>query len=253
MLRRVMVCLDDRPGGHAALDSALRFAASYGATLTGLVVRDPQKDTATQDAREDLLLHGFREGCLGRGLTSAWLVRDGLPGDLIPQAARAFDLVVIGRDEGPREPGGSIASTLVRRVGCPVMLVSSEPAALATIALAYDGSQGADRALALTADVATHWKGGEVAVALIGVDAGDGHVRQALIEAEQYLDTYHLAHRTHALEGAAADLIAQVALREKAELLVMGAYGHSRAREVLVGSTTHQLVDRWKGALLLWR
>ena len=35
MLRRVMVCLDDRPCGRMSLESALQFATGYGATLTG--------------------------------------------------------------------------------------------------------------------------------------------------------------------------------------------------------------------------
>lgn len=282
MFRRVMVCLDDSNSGRLSFDAAVRFAAGYGSTLTGLLIREPfaipswpamegmapaslsatsqttfeqalhDHETA-QDKREDRLLHTFRETCRARGLTHAWRVVSGSPGELIPLVARAFDLVVIGRGDKPDSALGSVASTLVRGLACPVLLVSGEPSPLSRIALAYDGSLGANRALALTADIASHWKGDDVAVVLIGVDSGNNAVREAFIEAERYLDTYHLAHRSHILEGPAAELIVEVAAREKAELLVMGAYGHSRARELLLGSTTQNVIERWKGELLLWR
>lgn len=263
MLRRVMVCLDDRNSGRLGLDAGLRFAAGYGSTLTGLLIREPlaapvdeqaaHAHEAAQDAREERLLHTFREACHSRGLTHAWRVVTGLPAEVIPLAARTFDLVVIGRGDKPDSALGSVASSLVRSLATPVLVVSGELESLRTIALAYDGSHGADRALALAADLASHWKGEDLAVVLIGVDPGDDSVRQALVEAERYLDTYHLAHRTHVLEGPAAECITDVARREKAELLIMGAYGHSRAHELLLGSTTQQVTDRWKGELLLWR
>ena len=38
-----------------------------------------------------------------------------------------------------------------------------------------------------------------------------------------------------------------------ADLLVMGAYGHSLVREVLLGSTTRSVIARWHRPILLWR
>ena len=282
MLRRVMVCLDDRPSGRKGLEAALQFAGGYGATLTGLLIREPASVAAwtsfdglapaaltpggaialeavlvdhqtEQDIHEDRVLHMFHEACRARGLPCAWRVSTGFPGEVIPLEARTFDMVVIGRGEKPDDALGSVADSLVRHLSCPVMVVSREPEPLSTIALAFDGSHGADRALALAADVATHWKGDPVAVVLIGVSDGTDRVAEALIEAERYLDVYHLAHRSHIVEGKPADVIPEIARSEKAELLVMGAYGHSRARELLLGSTTRDVIERWTGQLLLWR
>lgn len=260
MLRRVMVCLDDSNSGRMGLDAALRFATAYGSTLTGLLIREPpppdqpvHDHEAAQDAREERLIHAFREACRSRALTHAWRVMSGAPGQLIPLAARAFDLVVIGRGAKPDSALGSVASTLVRELACPVMVVAGESSTLRTIAVAYDGSHGASRALALAADIAVHEKDPEIAVVLIGVDPGDDSVREAFVEAEKYLDAYHLAHRSHILEGPAADCIVDVARREKADVLVMGAYGRSRAHELLVGSTTEKVIDGWRGEILLWR
>lgn len=282
MLRRVVVCLDDRPSGRMSLDAALRFAVGYGATLTGLVIREPptvpgamtvdvfspgavspgtavaidrmlREHEETENAREQRLVHTFREACLARGLGCAWRECSGDPRLEIPRAVRACDLVIIGRGEKPDDALGSVASTLVRQLACPVMVVSREIESVTTLGVCYDGSHGADRALALAADVASHWKGTDVAVVLIGVRTGDDSVREALNDAERYLDAYHLAHRTHLLDGPPAELLVETALREKVDLLLMGAYGHSRARELLLGSTTRQVIDRWKGALLLWR
>ena len=282
MLRRVMVCLDERPSGQMSLDAALRFAAGYGASLTGLVIRAPamvpgamaadlfapgsmspgasstidrmlREHEACEDRREERLAHAFREACSARGLTCAWLAVTGDPGREIARAARAFDMVVIGRGEKPGDALGSVASTLVRQLACPVMVVTRELPPVDRMGVCYDGSHGADRALALAADIATHWKGGEIAVVLMGVSSGDDTVREALNDAERYLDAYHVAHRTHLLEGPAAPLLAETAQHERVDLLLMGACGHSRVRELLLGSTTQQVIDLWKGALLLWR
>lgn len=282
MLRRVMVCLDDRPCGRMSLESALQFATGYGATLTGLMIREPASVPAwssfdglapaaltpggaialeailvdhqtEQDINEDRLLNRYREACRARGLAAVWRVATGFPGEVIPLEARTFDMVVIGRGQKPDDALGSVAASVVRDLACPVLIVSREPDPLSTIAVAFDGSHGADRALALAADIATCWKGEPIAVVLIGVSDGTDRVAEALIEAERYLDIYHLAHRTCMVEGNPAAVIPETAQREKAGLLVMGAYGHSRARELLLGSTTHDVIAAWKGQLLLWR
>lgn len=39
----------------------------------------------------------------------------------------------------------------------------------------------------------------------------------------------------------------------KADLLVMGAYGHSRIRELIIGSTTTEMIRRTKQPVLLFR
>ena len=282
MLRSVLLCLDERSSGRMSLEAALRFAGGYGASLSGLVVREPpvmpvmmrsdmgmaggmspgnatmineivRDHESRQDMREEQLIHGFRESCVSRGLTATSREASGDPRDEIPRAARAFDLVISGRGDRPDDVLGSVAGALVRNLSCPVMLLSGDLPPLSVIAVAYDGSHGADRALALAADVATHWKGNDVTVVLIGVGTADSGVREALADAERYLDVYHLGHRTHVVEGPAAVQLVETARREKADLLVMGAYGHSRLREMLLGSTTREVIDTWKGALLLWR
>lgn len=41
--------------------------------------------------------------------------------------------------------------------------------------------------------------------------------------------------------------------RENADLLVMGAYGHSRIRQMIVGSTTTEMIQQTKRPVLLFR
>jgi nucleotide-binding universal stress UspA family protein len=51
---------------------------------------------------------------------------------------------------------------------------------------------------------------------------------------------------THFLRtrGRAGDALIDFAVRQDADLIVLGAYGHSRLREWILGGVTHDLLDR---------
>lgn len=55
------------------------------------------------------------------------------------------------------------------------------------------------------------------------------------------------------ISGHAAEVLAAEAQRVGAELLVMGAYGHSPLRSLIVGSTTTAVVRGVDRAVLLFR
>jgi len=59
--------------------------------------------------------------------------------------------------------------------------------------------------------------------------------------------------RIHALSGDPEDVIAHQVEALGIDLLVMGAYGHSRIRALIVGSTTTQLLRACEIPMLLLR
>ena len=62
----------------------------------------------------------------------------------------------------------------------------------------------------------------------------------------RYLARHRIAAEAHGIrhrEGTEADDLVQFALHEKADLLVMGAYGHSRLGEWIFGGMTHDVLE----------
>lgn len=282
MLRHVFCCLAPEASGDGPRIAAVRFAAGYGATLTGLFVRKPppapfppmadpmiptfpspamlkayEDEVRAHEAAQDELARAaaarFEEDCRAARLASRTLIRTGEPGSEIVSGARTADLVVAGRGQHEDSTLGSVSGWLVRHLARPVMLVGRPFDALSRIAVAYDGSLGAERALALSADIAASWKGPALEVHLIHARRPDEPHSADLAAAEHYLDVYGVRARTHDVVGRPADAIVEMAERADADLLIMGAYGHSLIREVMLGSTTQEIIARWRHPLLVWR
>lgn len=79
----------------------------------------------------------------------------------------------------------------------------------------------------------------------------DGKRSVDLAWAQAHLESVGFALQTRMLEGLPDAGIADEMQRHRIDLLVMGADGHSRVRNLMLGSTTTQLLRQAEGALLL--
>lgn len=282
MLRHVVVHLQPGQAGDACRSSAIHFATGYGARLSGLFIRRPppgpympiadplgptypsaellaayQDEVRTHEERQnevqDEVTRAFTRACHEAGIPGETHVLTGETREQLHLGTHTADLVIMGRGDHEGSTTSTVDGWLVRRLTRPVMLVGDHPLELSRIAVAYDGSHGAERSLSLAADVAAGWKGHSPWVDLIHAEHDPASPDVDLAPAEHYLDLYGIEHHTRSARGAAADVIVETAERLDADLLVMGAYGHSRLREMLLGSTTQAVVARWKRPLLLWR
>lgn len=280
MLRHMLTCLPIHGPHEACLDTSLRFAAGYGAWLTGVVVREPpplaypmvgnpmdpgfpsgemlvamQRDMELHETREDeaqrLLLQRFAGACRKHGVPGGTLVRTGSVREHIAVAAVTADLVCVGRGEREGAPLGSTTGWLARHLARPILIAGQMTRPLARIAVAFDGSAAAGRALSLAADIAKRWRD-PVTVDVVHVRTTDTPA-DFMDQAAHYLKVYEVQHRVHELPGRAGEGIAAAAQSLDADLLVMGAYGHTLVRELLLGSTTQEVISRWAGPILLWR
>jgi len=162
--------------------------------------------------------------------------------------ARYADVVILSR---PKEEGGELAEEMIEGVlfhsGRPALIVPPSwkgGAPGKRVALAWDASREATRALS----DATGLMSGAESVAVITIDAkprvfGHGDQPGQNVAA-------HLARRGHDVEVRNADSmgrpIAQAITEEAtafgADLLILGAYGHSRLRERMFGGATRDLL-----------
>lgn len=179
---------------------------------------------------------------------------DALP-DIATREARAADEFVGIRPNGaPAEPERMVESVLFGG-GRHLMLVPDGQAhrhSFDHILLAWNGSREAARAMAEAMPYMHGAKSVTVVVvvdeppveqrALLGQDAVT-HLRHHGIEAA-------LHHVTGNSREAGATIIGE-ARRTQADLIVMGGYGHSRLREVLLGGVTRELMHMAPVPLLI--
>lgn len=280
MFNRILVPVDGSAIAAAAAGSALALATTFDSTVIALHVVDlrllegpvlpaigamwgeapmpvRQDDLAASlERRGRAILDDFEQRATGADRTFETWLDTGVVADVIADRARSVDLVVIGRrgeHSGPGARGlGSTVQAVVRHAPKPVLVCPSPAGSLDRVLVAWDGSEHATRALELA--VAYAERSG-APLHLVTVGAGAEDARRLLDEAVAYAGGHGLAPVPHPreAENGVAESILEVAREIGADLLAMGAYGKGRLREILVGSTTGTVLERFDHPVLLYR
>ena len=158
----------------------------------------------------------------------------------------AADLIVAPRASGEEVAARATLEAVLLDTGRPMLIpaASAMPAALDRIAIAWKPTPQAARAVALAMPFLTRAK--EILVVAVEEQAAQVDQGADADRLVRNLAWHGLAATTERLTpgpaGAAATLLTAIAGR--ADLLVMGGYGHSRLREwVFGGFTQHVLAD----------
>ncbi|GAA3568805.1 universal stress protein [Marinobacter xestospongiae] len=145
---------------------------------------------------------------------------------------------------------GSQLETVLRQVHRPVLLVPDEYREPRSAMLAFDGSPTTRKGLEMLAQ-SPLFRGFSLHLVMVGADTNDQW--EQLKQAEQVLaplqTEIHLAIRPGDVEQA----LHQYQQEHDIELMVMGAYGHSRIRQLFMGSTTTNMLKTSTTPLLVLR
>ncbi|GAA3958413.1 universal stress protein [Allohahella marinimesophila] len=146
---------------------------------------------------------------------------------------------------------GSQLETVIRNVHRPVLLVPDQFEAPDSAMLAFDGSATAFKGVELLANNPVVFKNMPLHIVMIGADTAE-HWAQ-LDKAKEMLAPLggetHLAIR----EGDVEQTLHAYQAEHDIDVLLIGAYGHSRIRQFLVGSTTTSMLKTAKKPLLVLR
>jgi nucleotide-binding universal stress UspA family protein len=180
----------------------------------------------------------------------------GLLTDVIDGYAKEADLIILGkRGENANfatEHLGSMLERVIRAASKPCLVTSRAFKPIDSVAIAYDGGESCKQALRFMAD-------NELFRALNThvITAVEGHNEDAaaahLAEAEGIMNAAGLYPTCQLLTGEVETAIAEYVKKAKVDLLIAGAYGHSRIRELLIGSTTTELLRRCHVPVLCFR
>jgi nucleotide-binding universal stress UspA family protein len=275
--RHILVHVDAAPASRTRLQLALALARHFGARLSGLhVISEPGvppyfKPSAVEriaalyaeNAREaaDQAASLFAEETRAAGAAAAWQCAAGDLAGLIAERARFADLVVLGQFD-TESPRGITAFLLPAKVvfgaAAPVLVIPNGAACRELgghVLVAWDGSREAARAVRDAMPLlqaARH-------VSLLAVDPlRQGHMQQGAQTSGlvDYLAQHGIAATaievSSGRRGATEDILRR-ARALGADLLVMGAYGHSRVWEFVAGGTTPELLERTTIPVLMSR
>lgn len=200
------------------------------------------------------LLEGARVRLQAAGVAQVTLVhRHGEVAETVIALEADADLVVIGKrgESGNYSPGhlGSKVERVVRGSTRPVLVVPRVYLPLTRVLVAFDAGPSATRALEHIARHAA-FENLDCHVVIVcdnGAEAGRRGDLARQILADRGQATIAI------LEGAAEAAILSELRHNAGDLLVMGAYGHSRIRELIIGSTTTTLIRDAKTPVLLFR
>lgn len=164
------------------------------------------------------------------------------------------DLIVMGKrgNNANFEKGhlGSNLERVIRSCEHPVLVASRAFAPLKNFVLAFDGGHSARKAVEYVA-ANPLLKG--MHCYLLYVGAENAKIEAQLTEAESTLKEAGYEVTIEHRDGEPEKVIGEVVSHDHIDLLVMGAYGHSHIRHMIVGSTTTAMVREVKIPVLLFR
>ncbi|KYK22039.1 hypothetical protein AYK24_02615 [Thermoplasmatales archaeon SG8-52-4] len=164
----------------------------------------------------------------------------GSPVEIICDKCRLADLIVMGcRGEfGPwrdKMLGATLEATS-RLAIKPLLVTQKEYSSISHILFAYDGSINSNKAFPWVGAFAKQFDA-KLTILIVSADAESAE--RILKDSTNYLSNYDLSEiNTLIKEGDAETKIVETAKEVKADLIIMGSYGHSRIREAILGSTT---------------
>ncbi len=176
----------------------------------------------------------------------------GPPVDVICEQALTVDLVIIGaRGEFARWESKMIGATVeavTRLCNKSILVVDKDFSVPTKMLMAYDGSLKANRALTIAGFMAQHLN---VPMVILNVTDQPEHGQNILREAERYLEPFDIEVKSEISKGMVDEVIVKYAETNNCDVIAMGAYGHSRIREAILGSHTEQIVRKSRVPVLL--
>ena len=251
LFQRILVAVNGREEGWAALEQALQVARQEQGRIFGLHVLKPnkkQKNKETEGVKEE-----FYRRCAAAGVQGEFNVESGKAAAIIADRARWVDLVVVSLAHPPgiktAQRLNSQFRRLLRRCPRPVLTVPQFLPDCEKLLLAYDGSPKAREALFITAYLAGQW---QLPVKVVTV-----LFKMATPESADYAHTYLLDRQitVEAIQesGDPAQIILEAAAKEPHSLLIMGSYGKSPLLEAIRDSVIGQVLRRHNEPILICR
>jgi nucleotide-binding universal stress UspA family protein len=145
---------------------------------------------------------------------------------------------------------GSNLERIVRTAHRPVIVASRAFKPVNRVLVAYDRGASAMKAVDHIAR-SSLFRG--LAVSIVTVGAETPEVLKGLEDAKSVLKAAGIEAETAVIAGQPETALGELVERDGYDMVVMGAYGHSRIRSLIIGSTTTEMIRSCKVPIVLMR
>ena len=228
--------------------------AGSGAVLAGLIESMRAEALASAGTVEA----AFNDTLRREGLPGEWRLAEGITAELVALHARYADLAVIGQADpaAGAAPDAGVLSAAIFESGRPVLVVPYA-GSFATVGervlVGWNAGREATRAVHDALPLLA--KANSVTITAVNPRVGLGaHGEEPGADIARHLARHGVmvaVEHTVAPEIGASDILLNRASELSADLLVVGAYGHSRLREFLLGGVTRSLLREMTVPVLL--
>jgi nucleotide-binding universal stress UspA family protein len=174
--------------------------------------------------------------------------------DTLFELAADIRALVMGRqgEQGDTvaEHIGSHLENVVRTLQRPILVIPTDYVEPRSILVAFDGSATTRKAVETVA-ASPLFRGLPCHVVMVGADRAEA--REQLDWSRTTLEKAGFEVTASLRAGEVEEVLCAYRTEHAIDLVVMGAYGHSKIREFLIGSTTTRLIRQSKVPLLLLR
>jgi nucleotide-binding universal stress UspA family protein len=171
------------------------------------------------------------------------------PNDAVADESRAADLVIIGRDRDAGDPFYALdPGAVLLRAGRPVLVVpprSVQSLHVKKVLIAWQDAREARRAVRDSLPLLA--QADEILLTQVCEQDESRWAKAPVHDVAKYLARHRIGASAGIMlkaGGSVADELIRVAQREKIDLIVAGAYGHSRLGEWVFGGVTADLLAR---------
>jgi len=277
MIKRILVPTDGSESSALGVTYAVSLAQSFDAHIQGIYVVDVKllegpflQDLSASlgtapyvnyqgnislllEERGNSALKFLSEACAAADVPCEVAQASGVVAKTITDHSGLADLIVMGRGGEHSEwlEGliGSTAEAVIRRSTLPVLITGQSHVGRDNMLVAYDGSSHAQNALKTAVAFAEVWKT-KLQILVVGEKSNTEGI---VSKVRGYLDAHDIEEEIVRADGEPGEVIVETAASMAADLIVMGAYGHAKVRELVVGSTTTFVINHAGCPVLLAR
>lgn len=283
-MKNVLACIDGSHAAPAVADYAAWASLRLGAPLVFLHVLDKSEypiqsnlsgniglgsrealleELAALDEQRGklaleqgrLMLEAARERAIANGASEpSTRQRHGALVDTLAEMEDEIRLLVIGKQgehgDSLGEHIGSQVENVVRTMHRPILVSTLAYQTPRNAMLAFDGSATTRKGVEMVA-ASPLFRGLSCHLVMVGEETEEAQAQLAW--ARQTLETAGFDAPAVILSGEVEQILCGYRKEHDIDLLIMGAYGHSRIRRFLVGSTTTSVVRNANVPVLLLR
>jgi len=179
----------------------------------------------------------------GSQVTAAWIETSGPQASNVAVMGRLADLIVVAKPVTESGLGAQTLEAALLETGKPVLMAPPNPVETvgAHVAIAWDGGTESAKAVSAAMPLLTSADAVTVFSAPVSTDP-----RLAVEKLTEYLGRHDVKATAESIDVTATgvgEALLDGAAKAGADVLVMGAYGHSRARQLVMGGVTSHIIE----------